>query len=257
MKNKNDFFEKRVEEKNEKWIWRKTIFAFSIFVLMLFAALFFWRWLNHQPTEQAALKPLRSTLNWNEKIFSRLFNINKLAKTYEEKDAVKNVRVNGDAGMDGVLEEKNWQLKVVRVNGDTLKISLAEIKKLPKCDVIFDFKCIEGWSQITHWGGVRLHDFISHYHLEAEAKMNYVGMQTPDKQYYVGIDMPSALHPQTILCYEMNGKELPQNQGFPLRLIIPVKYGVKHLKRIGTMFFSDEKPADYWAERGYDYYAGH
>ena len=83
------------------------------------------------------------------------------------------------------------------------------------------------------------------------------GMQTPDKQYYVGIDMPSALHPQTILCYEMNGKELQQNQGFPLRLIIPVKYGVKHLKRIGTMFFSNEKPADYWAERGYDYYAGH
>jgi DMSO/TMAO reductase YedYZ molybdopterin-dependent catalytic subunit len=69
--------------------------------------------------------------------------------------------------------------------------------------------------------------------------------------------MPSALHPQTLLCYEMNGNPLPLNQGFPLRLIIPVKYGIKHLKRIGTMSFSNEKPADYWAERGYDYYAGH
>jgi DMSO/TMAO reductase YedYZ molybdopterin-dependent catalytic subunit len=69
--------------------------------------------------------------------------------------------------------------------------------------------------------------------------------------------MPSALHPQTLLCYEMNGNPLPLNQGFPLRLIIPVKYGIEHLKRIGTMSFSNEKPADYWAERGYDYYAGH
>lgn len=87
--------------------------------------------------------------------------------------------------------------------------------------------------------------------------MKYVGLQTPDKKYYVGIDMPSALHPQTLLCYEMNSKPLPINQGFPVRLIIPVKYGIKHLKRIGTMFFSNDKPADFWAERGYDYYAGH
>lgn len=60
-------------------------------------------------------------------------------------------------------------------------------------------------------------------------------MRTPDEAYYIGLDMESALHPQTILCYEMNGKELPENHGYPLRLIIPVKYGVKHLKRIGTI----------------------
>ena len=71
------------------------------------------------------------------------------------------------------------------------------------------------------------------------------------------IDMPSAIHPQTILCYEMNGQPLPKIQGAPLRLIIPVKYGIKHLKRIGTLFFSDKPPRDYWAEEGYDYYAGH
>ena len=87
--------------------------------------------------------------------------------------------------------------------------------------------------------------------------MNYTGLSTPDQQYYVGIDMPSMVQPQTLLCYEMNGKPLPLNQGYPLRLIIPVKYGIKHLKRIGTIYFSDQKPPDYWAERGYDYYAGH
>ena len=86
--------------------------------------------------------------------------------------------------------------------------------------------------------------------------MKYIGLETPDKAYYVGIDMKSALHPQTILCYEMNGQPLPANQGYPLRLIIPVKYGVKSLKQIGTISFSDQRPRDYWAERGYDYFSG-
>ena len=86
--------------------------------------------------------------------------------------------------------------------------------------------------------------------------MNYAGMMTPDRGYYVGLDMKSLMHPQTILCYEMNGKELPLDQGYPLRLIIPVKYGIKHLKRIGTISFSNTPPPDYWAEQGYDYYSG-
>ena len=86
--------------------------------------------------------------------------------------------------------------------------------------------------------------------------MKYVGFVTPDKRYYVGIDMPSIMHPQTLLCYEMNGKPLPMNQGYPLRLIIPVKYGIKHLKRIGTISFSNQRPPDYWYEQGYDYYSG-
>ncbi|MFX6918883.1 molybdopterin-dependent oxidoreductase, partial [Acinetobacter baumannii] len=72
----------------------------------------------------------------------------------------------------------------------------------------------------------------------------------------VGIDMPSMMHPQTILCFELNGKPLPMDQGYPLRLIIPVKYGVKNIKRIGTISFHNDRPADYWAERGYDYYTG-
>jgi DMSO/TMAO reductase YedYZ molybdopterin-dependent catalytic subunit len=165
--------------------------------------------------------------------------------------------VNGDAGMDGEMDTNTWRLSVVRYSGDTLQLTLDDIKKLPKKEIVFDFKCIEGWSQVTHWGGVPFRSFVDAYHLDKEKAMKYIGLQTPDKEYYVGIDMPSALQEQTLLCYEMNGKPLPMNQGYPLRLIIPVKYGIKHLKRIGTLFFSNEKPADYWAERGYDYYAGH
>ncbi len=159
--------------------------------------------------------------------------------------------------MDGEIDTATWKMQVVRSSGDTLLVTLAELKKLPKKEIVFDFKCIEGWSQVTHWGGVPLQTFMKAFGLDDEAKMSYIGLQTPDKEYYVGIDMPSALQQQTLLCYEMNGKALPNDQGFPLRLIIPVKYGIKHLKRIGTLFFSNSKPPDYWAERGYDYYAGH
>jgi DMSO/TMAO reductase YedYZ molybdopterin-dependent catalytic subunit len=70
------------------------------------------------------------------------------------------------------------------------------------------------------------------------------------------LDMPSVMHPQTMLAYEVNEKALPMEHGAPLRLIIPVKYGIKNLKRIGSISFSDQRPRDYWAELGYDYYSG-
>ena len=81
-------------------------------------------------------------------------------------------------------------------------------------------------------------------------------MATPGDGYYVGLDMESMLHPQTLLCYEQNGVPLSQEHGAPLRLAIPVKYGVKNIKRIGTIRYSEPRPADYWAERGYDWYVG-
>lgn len=84
-----------------------------------------------------------------------------------------------------------------------------------------------------------------------------MSLETPDGGYYVGLDMESALHPQTLLCYEMNGQPLSLEHGAPLRLVIPVKYGIKNIKRIGTIRYTDTRPADYWAERGYDWYAGH
>jgi DMSO/TMAO reductase YedYZ molybdopterin-dependent catalytic subunit len=86
--------------------------------------------------------------------------------------------------------------------------------------------------------------------------MEFVGMETHDKNYYVGIDMPSAMHPQTLLAYEVNDKPLPLRNGAPLRLIIPVKYGIKNLKQISAISFSNTRPKDYWAEQGYDYYSG-
>jgi DMSO/TMAO reductase YedYZ molybdopterin-dependent catalytic subunit len=84
-----------------------------------------------------------------------------------------------------------------------------------------ELKCIEGWSVIVNWGGCRLSDFAAEYNLgtrdgapSPDARNNprdlvrYVGLETPGGGYYVGTDMPSALHPQTLLCYAMNGEPL-------------------------------------------------
>ena len=241
---------------SEKKLRNKTLISFSVFIVLLLAAVFAWKELHREPQEAGALKPLRTILNYNENFFSNFLSDDHLAKTYPLSAAVRNVRVNGNVGMSADFDPGSWKLKVIRNAGDTLFITLDEIKALPKTELVFDFKCIEGWSQVTHWAGVKFSDFAARYKLDAQTHMRYAGLVTPDKKYYVGIDMPSIMHPQTLLCYEMNGKALPLNQGYPLRLIIPVKYGIKHLKRIGTISFSNQRPPDYWYEQGYDYYSG-
>lgn len=240
---------------DSKKLRNKTILAFTIFVIGIVAAIFIWKWIHLQPNVADAPAPLRKVLSANEKVFSKTLNNYHLAKTYPVSEAVKHVRVNGDVGLKSALDS-NWKLQIIRNPGDTMWLTLDDIKALPKQDLIFDFKCIEGWSQVTYWAGARFSDFAKKYNLDAQTQMNYVGLMTPDKEYYVGIDMASMMHPQTLLCYEMNGKPLPLDQGYPLRLIIPVKYGIKSIKRIGSIFFSNMPPPDYWFERGYDYYSG-
>lgn len=241
---------------SEKQLRKKTLISFSVFIVLIVFALVAWKWLYKQPDANGTPKPLRSALNYNGSFFSNFFSSNHLAKTFPVSAAVHHVRVNGSDGMSDDFDPSKWKLQVIKNAGDTLFVTLDEIKALPKTEIVFDFKCIEGWSQITHWGGVKFSDFAKKYNLTEQTKMNYVGLITPDKGYYVGIDMPAIMHPQTLLCYEMNGQPLPMNQGYPLRLIIPVKYGIKHLKRIGSIFFSNERPPDFWYERGYDYYSG-
>ncbi|HMD01204.1 MAG TPA: molybdopterin-dependent oxidoreductase [Ferruginibacter sp.] len=234
----------------------KTLNAFIFFFLFVAISIVSFNIIRNRPDDDGTPGPFRAVLNANEKLFGKFVSNDHLAKTFPVSAAAHKVRFNGDAGLSDGFDPAAWKLQVVRHPGDTLFLTLDEIKALPKTDIVFDFKCIEGWSQVTHWGGVKFSDFVKKYGLDEQSKMNYVGLVTPDEQYYVGIDRKSILHPQTILCYEMNGAPLPPDQGAPLRLIIPVKYGIKHLKRIGTITFSDTRPKDYWFERGYDYFSG-
>jgi DMSO/TMAO reductase YedYZ molybdopterin-dependent catalytic subunit len=113
---------------------------------------------------------------------------------------------------------------------------------------------VEGWSQVVHWGGTSFVDFAKRF--PAAPGMEYVGMSTADGGYYVGLDLASAMQVQTLLCYEMSGAPLEDDHGAPLRLCIPTKYGIKNIKQIAKISYSNVRPPDYWAERGYDWYAG-
>jgi hypothetical protein len=256
------------EKKINKLIKRKTVFSFAVFFSFFAVIICLWVWLGDQPKENELPIPLRKILNTNEKINNAFFSAQHLAKEYPKEKAAKEARVNGDIGMGDDFDPESWSLSINKKSfykkDSIFKLNLADIINLPKRDVIFDFKCIEGWSQISHWSGVRFSDFLARYHLgthsgnapdpqHPEDLYKYVALITPDSEYYVGIDMKSMMHPQTLLCYELNEKPLPMNQGYPLRLIITVKYGIKSLKRIGYIYFSDSRPADYWYERGYDY----
>ncbi|WP_421827588.1 molybdopterin-dependent oxidoreductase [Larkinella sp.] len=250
----------REELTSEQQIRRRTLKAFAWFGLAGVIPFSLWKWIKIQPKEAGLPKVFREVLKVNEDVANGYFSNANLAPTFPKDWAVKNVRVNGRDGLRSAIDKDAWRLKVEQPDRKALLISLDELKALPKQEIIFEFKCIEGWSQIQHWGGVTFAEFAKKYQLGQKDGSDewypYVGMKTPDGGYYVGIDTPSALHPQTILAYEMNGEPLTDPHGAPLRLIIPVKYGVKNLKRIGSLWFSDERPRDFWAERGYDYHVG-
>jgi hypothetical protein len=149
-----------------------------------------------------------------------------------------------------------------------LLLTMADVRNLPHVEMVTEFKCIEGWSETVYWGGVRLRDFLNAFPPQKASGVQfdsmelatrfprYVGFVTPDGQYYVGIEREVALHPQTLLAYELNGQPLTPDHGAPLRLVTPLKYGIKQLKQIGRMTYTDTQPRDYWHEQGYDYYAG-
>jgi DMSO/TMAO reductase YedYZ molybdopterin-dependent catalytic subunit len=171
-------------------------------------------------------------------------------------------RVNGDIGLEDPDQDlSQWKLQIKSpVSGNpNLILGIADIHRLPRTEISINFKCIEGWSEDMTCAGVRFSDFLAACDLGKRGEsgyFDYVALITPDRKYYVSLDMESMLHPQTLLCYEMNGAPLSYDNGAPLRLIIPIKYGIKNLKQIGTVSFSDTRPPDYWAEQGYDWYAG-
>jgi len=140
-----------------------------------------------------------------------------------------------------------------------LLLTMMDLHALQHRELVTQFKCIEGWSEIASWGGVRLADLIAAY---PPAKLpngklpRYVYMETPDGDYYCGYDMAVALHPQSLLVYEMGGRPITRWHGAPLRLHTPLKYGYKQIKRIGLIAYTDLKPDDYWTKLGYDWYAG-
>jgi hypothetical protein len=216
-----------------------------------------WEWLNSGYNRGADIPaPLRAVLGFNEKVVrATLFSDGHLVKTYPAS-AIGKLKDNGDIGMDDDVDPDTWNLQVMpRGGGLPATLDLDDIRKLPRYEETIDFKCVEGWSVVTQFAGARFSDFTAKFAPGSE-KAGFVAMATPDGGYYVGLDTPSAMHPQTLLAYQMNGEDLTDEHGAPLRLCIPVKYGIKNIKRIARIAYSETQPPDYWQERGYDFYAG-
>lgn len=208
-----------------------------------------WVWIRESFQEGGVLRPLRRAEQADD-VFSRaLFSSARLARTFTAAD-IGEARPNGDYGLSDD-PDADWKLEIDGAN----PVTMDQIKALPKIEQITQFKCIEGWNYIMKWGGARFSDFAA-AHASGEMQKLWIGLETPDGEYYVGLDRASAMHPQTLLAYEMNGEPLANEHGAPLRLLIPVKYGIKNLKRIGKIAFTDIRPRDYWAENGYDYDSG-
>ncbi len=225
-----------------------------------------WRWMP----DETKVNLLRRTFEFNEKVSQIFYRPTRLAPEFP-LTSISADRANGAEGLEGEFNPAVWTLAVGGLAGRSgdLILTLDDIKKLPRTEMTTEFKCIEGWSTIVNWTGVRFSDFASKYLPQTHNGttpdvanrphdlLPYVSMTTPDEKYYVGWDMPSILHPQTLLAYEMNGAPLTVEHGAPLRLASPTKYGIKQIKRIGRIEFTADRPKDFWAEYDYDWYAGH
>ncbi len=222
-----------------------------------------WRWLTTATADDGVPWPLRRALRFNEGLAEALGAPHQLAPTFPRDIVQGPPRTNGMVGLSGEVDGAGWQLDVQHAEGGRAqKIPLREIDNLPALDLVTELKCVEGWSEVMHFGGVTFRDFVTHFGLATRSGRapdpegspqdlyRYVYLATPNEDYYVGVDIASALHPQTLLCDTMNGQPLRRAHGAPL------KYGYKSLKRVGLIRFQDERPFDYWASRGYDWYAG-
>jgi DMSO/TMAO reductase YedYZ molybdopterin-dependent catalytic subunit len=122
--------------------------------------------------------------------------------------------------------------------------------------------CVEGWSAIAWWAGLRFDDLLRAYPPTSQAKwvrvessVNLDATGNPDP-YFMSLDLATARHPQTLLATHFNGQPLTVDHGAPLRLLVPVKLGLKNVKAITRITYVAEEPRDYWAERGYSRYDG-
>ncbi|HSP13118.1 MAG TPA: molybdopterin-dependent oxidoreductase [Thermoanaerobaculia bacterium] len=213
-----------------------------------------WNWLRTRDQLGYLQWPLRRVLELNESVAETYFRTARLSPTFPAARILRPARINGNLGLDPRFDPSTWRLRIEGI-ARPLTLTLDDIKALPRREQITEFRCIEGWSMIVKWTGARLADLMARY--PPAERVQYVSMETPDRGYYVGLDMDSAMHPQTLLAYELNDEPLSMDHGAPLRLAIPVKYGIKNIKRIGVIRYTNIRPADFWAEQGYDWYAGH
>jgi DMSO/TMAO reductase YedYZ molybdopterin-dependent catalytic subunit len=151
------------------------------------------------------------------------------------------------------VDEAGYRLELAGLVADKRPWRLDQLRAMAQVDQVTRHICVEGWSAIGKWGGVRFSDFLRRVGADLQAK--YVGFKCAD-DYYTSIDMPTALHPQTLLALTYDGQQLPPEYGFPMKLRMPTKLGYKNPKHIQAIYVTNTFPGGYWEDQGYNWFGG-
>lgn len=198
---------------------------------------------------------LMQVSRFNDKVQGWLFDPTRLAPTYPESMITRPFPFNAFYGEDEVpqIDEGGYRLEITGLVAGRHAWTLPELRALPQGDQVTRHICVEGWSAIGKWGGVPFADFLRRVGADTSAK--YVGFKCAD-DYYTSIDMPTALHPQTLLTLTYDGQPLPPRYGFPMKLRMPTKLGYKNPKHIQAIFVTNTYPGGYWEDQGYNWFGG-
>ena len=206
----------------------------------------------------SAERALGRMSDFNDRVQAWLFNPGRLAREYSESDITRPFPFNSfytpnSPHMAPVIDPATYRLNVTGLVSDTSDWTLDRLYALPRVTQITRHICIEGWSAVGQWSGVRFSDFLQR--IGADLRARYVTFRCDD-QYTTSIDMPSALHPQTILAFWFDGSVLPRRHGFPMKLRIPTKLGFKNPKHIGEIEVGNDYTGGYWETYGYNWFSG-
>src|SRR5712692_7219334 len=192
---------------------------------------------------------------WNERFQRALFDPSRLAPELSKQEETPLEEFPRYYISDEVPRAPaGWAL---RVGGRVMRpgtFSAAALERLTRTDVRVRHYCVEGWSAVASWHGVRLRDLAEA--VGADPRAPYVEFRSFDEDYYSSWDRESALHPQTILAYGMNGQPLGPAHGAPLRLYSAVKLGYKMVKYLTEVNFLERRTGGYWEDQGYEWFAG-
>ena len=204
---------------------------------------------------KSAETALMNISRMNDKVQAWLFDPQLLAPTYPESMITRPFPFNAFYGEDEIpeVDANSFRLEVGGLVADRHAWALPELHALPQTDQITRHICVEGWSAIGKWGGVPFNAFLRRVGADLNAK--YVGFKCAD-DYYTSIDMPTALHPQTLLALTYDGQQLPERYGFPMKLRMPTKLGYKNPKHIQAIFVTNTYPGGYWEDQGYNWFGG-
>ena len=147
-----------------------------------------------------------------------------------------------------------WQLEVTGAVKRPVSLTVDDLLKLRRTTHRVNHYCVEGWTAVAVWSGVRLSEIARL--VEPTPDANYVDFESFDSGYHESWDIDSAMHRQTLIVYGMDGHLLGADHGAPARLHSPIKLGYKSTKYLTRVVFTPHKTGGYWSDKGYEWYAG-